>query len=325
MNSLVTGATGFVGSNLVEALNAKGWPVRALRRATSSLRALDGLRFDTAVGDVTDFDSLGPAMRDIACVFHVAAALDRSRLGVDALYRVNVGGTHNVLKAALGAGVKRVVITSSVAALGQPDWRKPASEGHQFNLRPSQFHYGNSKVLAEQVALQYAARGLEVVIVNPAVILGPRDVNLVSGGIILELRRHAIPVYPPGGVAVIDVADVCAGHIAAAERGRPGARYILSGQNLWHRELLGMAADIVGRRRPCIKLPTAVQALAQPLDFARQWLGLRTPLTGEYLRMSTGTYWFDNTRARTELGLNPRPAREALRRTYAWYMANGVL
>lgn len=325
MNSLVTGATGFVGSNLVEALNAKGWPVRALRRATSSLKALDGLGFQTAVGDVTDFDSLGPALRDIACVFHVAAALDRSLVGVDALYRINVGGTSNVLKAALRAGVKRVVITSSVAALGQPGWRAPADEGHQFNLSPSQFHYGYSKVLAEQVALQYAARGLEVVIVNPAVILGPRDVNLVSGGIIVEMKRHAIPVYPPGGVSVIDVADVCAGHIAAAERGRPGARYILSGENLWHRELLGMSADVVGRRRPFIKLPAAVRVLAGPLDFARQRLGFKTALTGEYLRMSTGTFWFDNTRARAELGLNPRSAREALQRTYDWYVANGVL
>ena len=148
-----------------------------------------------------------------------------------------------------------MVFTSSVAALGAPDWMTPADESHAFNLRPEQYHYGYSKVLAEQVVQQYVRKGLDAVIVNPAVIMGPRDVNVGTGSMLTELKKHAIAVYPPGGVSVIDVGDVAAGHIAAAERGRTGARYILSGDNLWHKDVLGIAAEVVGRPRPWLRLP----------------------------------------------------------------------
>ena len=325
MNCLVTGASGFVGANLIDALNARGWPARALMRRTSSRKALDGLSYEPAPGDILEPASLAEAMRGIDCVFHVAAAVDYWRVGIDALYRINIEGTSNVLRAALLAGVKRVVFTSSVAALGSPSWMTLADETHVFNLRPQQYHYGYSKVLAEQLVQQYVKKGLDIVIVNPAVIMGPRDVNFGSGSILTELKKHAILVYPPGGVSVIDVGDVALGHIAAAERGRTGARYILSGENLWHKEVMGIAADVVGRSRPWIRLPRLARYLETPLDFARRRFGLALPISGDQVRISTETWWYDNTRARTELGLNPRPWREACERAYAWYVGQGLL
>lgn len=325
MRSLVTGATGFVGANLIEALNARGWPARALMRQTSSLTALEGLSYEPAFGDILNPASLAEAMRGIDCVFHVAAAVDYWRIGIDALYRINVEGTSNVLRAALKANVRRVVFTSSVAALGAPGWMTPADETHAFNLRPEQYHYGYSKVLAEQLVQQYVKKGLDAVIVNPAVIMGPRDVNFGTGSILTELKKHAILVYPPGGVSVIDVGDVAEGHIAAAERGRTGARYILSGENLWHRDVLGIAADVVGRPRPWIRLLRQAGFLEKPVDFARRRLKMKLPISGDQVRISTETWWYDNAKARTELGLSPRPWREACERAWAWYQQRGIV
>ena len=322
---LITGATGCVGANLVEAVGQYGWDVRALRRTSSSLRALEGLAYETAIGDVTEFDTLVPAMRDVDVVFHAAAVADYWRAGQDRLYQVNVEGTRNVLRAAMAGGVKRVVFTSSVAALGYPQFGEVLDETAQFNLRPDQFHYGYSKVLAERVVGEYVAMGLDVVTVNPAVVIGPRDVNMISGSLIVQTRRTGIPVYPPGGVCVVDVADVCAAHIAAAERGRVGERYILGGENLWHHELLAITAQAVGRRPPLIGLSRRMtRLLAGAVDLLRS-LGLSTPVNGDQLRFSAETLWFDSGKARRELGLSTHPYSESVRRTYDWYRAHGFL
>jgi dihydroflavonol-4-reductase len=323
--TLITGATGCIGANLVEAVTQHGWRVRALRRTTSSLRALEGLSYESALGDVTDLDSLRAAMRGVQVVFHAAAVADYWRSGAELLYHVNVDGTRNVMQAALDCGVRRVVYTSSVAALGQPVFGYALDETAAFNLRPNEFHYGYSKVLAEQVVHEFVAQGLAAVIVNPAVVLGPRDVNLISGSIILEEKRRGIPVYPPGGVCVIDVADVCAAQIVAAERGRVGERYILGGDNLWYRDLLTLTAEVVGRKPPRRALSRDMMRRLGSAADRLQRMGLRLPANGDQLRFSAETLWFDSSKARRELGLTTRPYREAAQRTYDWYRANGYL
>jgi dihydroflavonol-4-reductase len=326
MLALITGATGCVGANLVEAVLAHGWSVRALRRTTSSLRALEGLACAQAIGDVIDVDSLVAAMQGVDVVFHAAAVADYWRTGKERLYHVNVEGTRNVMRAAQSCGVRKVVYVGSVASLGQPRFGQALDETAQFNLRPEQFHYGYSKVLAEQVVQEFVAVGLDATITNPAVVIGPRDVNLISGSILLEMKRRSIPVYPPGGVCVIDVADVCAGLIAAAERGRAGERYILGGENLWHRDLMAITARVVGRKPPRIALPrTSMHALAALVDFGRDRLRLALPANGDQLRFSAETLWFDSSKARRELGLTTRPYAEAAQRTYDWYVANGYV
>jgi dihydroflavonol-4-reductase len=323
--ALITGATGCVGANLVEAATQHGWRARALRRKTSSLKALEGLSCEPAVGDVMDYDSLVEAMRGVDVVFHAAAVADYWRSGPERMYHVNVEGTRNVLKAAQASSVRRVVYTSSVAALGMPAFGRTLDETAQFNLRPAQFHYGYSKVLAEQVAQEFVVAGLDVVIVNPVVVIGPRDVNLISGSIIVEEKRIGLPVYPPGGVCVIDVADACAAHLAAAERGRTGERYILGGENLWYRDMIAATAQVVGRKPARIGLSRGfTRALAGAVDLLSR-AGLSLPASGDQLRMSAETLWFDSSKARRELGLVTRPYAEAAQRTYDWYRANGYV
>jgi dihydroflavonol-4-reductase len=325
VKALITGATGCVGANLVEAVTQHGWEARALRRKTSSLQALDGLTYEVAFGDIMQADTLIEAMRGIDIVFHAAAVADYWRTGKERLYAVNVEGTRYVLQAAKVCNISRVVFTSSVAALGLPEFGKQLDETAQFNMRPAQFHYGYSKVLAEQVVAEFVSSGLDVVIVNPGVVIGPRDINRISGSILLEEKRMGLPVYPPGGVCVIDVADVCNAEISAAEHGRRGERYILGGENLWYRDLITATAKVVGQKPPRVGLSRgATRAIAVIVDLLRH-AGARLPGTGDQVRFSAETLWFDSSKARRELGLNTRPYRETAQRSYEWYRMNGYM
>lgn len=326
MLALVTGATGFIGANLVEALTQRGWAVRALHRPSSSLKALAGLHYESAIGDVTDPASLGTAMAGVDVVFHVAAVADYWRSDAGKMMQVNVDGTRNVLQAALDASVRRVVFTSSCASLGRPPFGQALDERAQFNLQPHEFPYGYSKHLAEQICREFVARGLDIVIVNPAVVFGPRDVNLISSSLIVEAAQRVIPFVPPGGVSVVDVADVCAGHIAAAERGCTGERYILTGENLTYRQLFDIVADVVGRPRPRLTLPGVLfKAAALPVDVVHRRLGWKLPMSSEQVRFAAETFWFDPSKARRELGLTVRPVAETIARTYAWYVEHGYI
>jgi dihydroflavonol-4-reductase len=325
VKALITGATGCVGANLVEAVTQHGWEARALRRKTSSLQALDGLTYEVAFGDIMQADTLIEAMRGIDIVFHAAAVADYWRTGKERLYTVNVEGTRNVLQAAKICGISRVVFTSSVAALGLPEFGRQLDETDQFNMRPEQFHYGYSKMLAEQVVAEFVSSGLDVVIVNPAVVIGPRDINRISGSILLEEKHIGLPVYPPGGVCVIDVADVCNAEISAVEHGRRGERYILGGENLWYRDLITATAQVVGQKPPRVGLSRgATRAIAIIVDLLRH-AGARLPATGDQVRFSAETLWFDSGKARRELGLNTRPYRETAQRSYEWYRRNGFV
>jgi dihydroflavonol-4-reductase len=324
MLALVTGATGFVGANLVDALNARGWRVRALRRASSSLKALAGLTYEDALGDVTEPEALARAAAGVDAVFHVAAVATYWRSDIKHMYRVNVDGTRNVLAAARDAGAKRIVVTSSSAAVGRAPFGQSIDERHAYNLRPDEYPYGHSKLLAEDVVRAFVAEGLDAVMVNPTVIMGPRDVNFIGGSIITELIKRDVPVAPPGGVGMIDVADVCDAHIAAFERGRRGERYVLNGHNLWHREILDACKRVVGRVSATRVLPAwLIRAVAGPVDLARR-AGLGIPMSGEQLRLACETFWFDADKARAELGLHTRPFADTARRTYEWYKGNAV-
>ncbi len=326
MRVLVTGATGFVGANLVAALTARGYAVRILRRSTSRLDALEGLSYEEAIGDILDLDSLRRAMDGCAWVFHTAGAADYWRSGIDRLYRVNVTGTQCVMEAARQADVARVVYTSSVAALGVPPPGREGDETMTFNLRPEAFRYGHSKYLAEQEVLAAVERGVSAVIVNPCVILGPRDVNFISGSLVREVYRRWIPLALPGGMNLVDVEAVAAGHIAAAERGRVGERYILGGVNLTHLEVLRLVARVVGQRAPIGVLPRALVPLLAALVSLGQRLWPRPlPISAEQVRLSVHRFFFSSRKAQTELGLPPTHPEETIRKTFQWYRAHGYL
>jgi dihydroflavonol-4-reductase len=332
MKALVTGSTGFVGANLVGALGAAGHAVRALHRPHSQLEALSGLAYEPVTGDVLDLDSLVAAMAGVDWVFHVAGVADYWRQGSLArLYHVNVGGTRRVLKAACRAGVRRVVFTSSAGALGLP-----ALDGGQlsflnersaFNVPAQRFPYGHSKYLAEKVVQEFVARGMEAVIVNPTVVLGPRDVNFIAGSIIREIYRGRVPATPPGGTNYIDVMDVVRGHIAAAAIGQVGERYILAGHNLSHRQVLQTIAGVVGVSPPRWQLPCQlVEPFAVVVDiFNRLLPGIRIT-DGNQVRLMRYKIFFDGSKARRELELgSPLPFRASVERAYLWYRDNGYL
>ncbi len=327
MRALVTGATGCVGANIVEALLARGYAVRALRRTTSELDALAGLDPEYATGDVLDEASLRAAMAGCELVFHAAAVSQYWRNGPEAIYAANVAGTRNVLRAALAQGVQRVVFTSSVAALGVPTRRgQVLDETATFNLRPAQFHYGHSKVLAEAEAQRAVAEGLDVVIVNPVSVIGQRDVHFVGGEILWTAKRGLLVAAPPGGMGIVSAQATGEGHVLAAERGRTGERYILNGENVSHRTLMALAAKVAGVRPPCITIPrvlmTPLAALVDVLNRVRR----ATPLVdGSQLHLSARDMYFDGSKAERELGFVGGAAQASVAEAWGWYCEHGLL
>lgn len=325
MKALVTGATGFVGAHIVRALAQDGHEARALHRSTSRLDALTGVEYESALGDVTDFDSLRAASEGCDWVFHVAAVADYWRADASRMFEVNVEGTRRVLQAAREAGVKRVVFTSSAAAVGLRDDR-PADENDPFNLPPERFPYGYSKVLAEEVVQAAVADGQEVVTVNPVVVLGPGDLNVISGDFVLKVKRlqWTIPV-PPGGVAVIDVRDVARMQIAAAQRGKVGERYILGAANYKFAAWFKLIAEVVGATSPGFPVPAwALEPMADLFD-AAQSRGLNLPIDGNQTRLGARDIFFNPEKAWRDLCPPQIDMRQSVADTYAWYLEHGYV
>ncbi len=325
MKALVTGGTGFLGANLAEGLLKQGWTVRILRRKTSPLEAVKDLKVEHTVGDVTDFDSLLAAMKGMDVVFNVAAVSSYWRNTADLIYQVNVTGARHVFEAAAQAGVRRVVHTSSAAAVGFIKGR-PATEADPFNQPPKRFAYGHSKWLAEEIVRERVKAGQDITLVNPAGIIGARDINWISGSILREAKRGHIPVLPQGGVNFVAVQDVVAGHIAAAEKGKAGERYILGGENLTNRQTVEMACEIVGVKPPRWMQPRwTILPAAWALDILTAIVGPKLPMSGEQMRFTAEYIYFDSSKARRELGLPHTPVRQAMQECYDWYVAHGYL
>jgi dihydroflavonol-4-reductase len=323
--ALITGGTGFIGSHIARQLVAGGHTARILRREKSSLKALDGLTVEHAIGDVTDLDALEKAMQGCEWVFHVAAVADYWRADKRNMYVVNVDGTRNVFNAAQKAGVQRVVFTSSGAAVGMRADGTPADESTWFNLNPARFPYGHTKFLAEAEAARAVKHGLDVVTVNPSIVMGPGDINQISGSTLIELRRGSIPAIPAGGATLIDVRDVAAAHLAAAERGRTGERYLLGAYDLSWRELMPIAAQVVGVQPPPFVLPGMfAEPLGWLIDLLRA-LRVPIPLDGNQMRLSAKNIFFDCHKAWHELGKPQISLHQMLTDTYVWYREHGYV
>ncbi len=327
ITALVTGGTGFVGSHVARALVEKGYQVRILRRTTSRLDAVNDLPCEHAIGDVSDPASLRAAMEGVDWVFHVAAVADYWRSDPARIYQVNVDGTRHVLDAAKVMGVRRVIVTSSAAAMGYRDDLHPVDELTRFNYDQHVTPYGHSKFLAEAEVFRAVRRGLDCVILNPTVIIGPGDLNQISSSVIIEAARgHVPPTLPPGGLTVIDVRDVAAAHVAAAERGRTGERYLLGAVDLTDKAWARLTADAIGNTptSPIILPDWLVWLAAWGVDLLR-WAGIRLPMEGNQLRLSTRMMFFDCQKSWRELGEPRITIQQSLRDTYAWYKAHGDL
>ncbi len=320
MNVLVTGATGFLGSELVYQLLEAGHHVKIFRRQTSGLHLLTSAadHVEHSVGDdITDLDALRKAMNNIQAVFHVAGNVNfTSRF----LNHVNVEGTATVVDAAQGAGVERLVHTSSIAAIGTSEGMISNENTEWQNNKP--WPYAQSKYLAELEVQRSIAEGLDAVIVNPALILGPdrsqgKALNLTHN-YALALRAGKIPAYPGGGTNVVDVADVAAGHLAALEHGQTGARYILGSENLNWKSILSILAEALNAKPPGIPLPYSMALAAGGfMDLVGAVTGKRFALGRSAVTYTLKMRRYSNRRATEELGCSFRPFSETARRVAA--------
>jgi dihydroflavonol-4-reductase len=315
VRTLVTGATGFIGAALVEKLLARGDRVRALVRATSRTDELARLGVELAPGALSDASSLAAAVEGCDAVFHLAAVYSYHRRDAAAMEAVNVEGTRAVLAAATRGSRRRIVITSSCATCG-PVRGRPATEADappEWELRVP---YKRTKLAAERLALDAAAEGHDVVVVNPTTPVGPGDRRPTpTGKMVADVGCGRARAYLAGGALnVVAVEDVAIGHLRAHERGRRGERYLLGGENLAMREVFAIVAAAAGRRPPRVGIPWAVASLgAHVADAALRAVG-RQPslLVLDQVRLARLPMVFDDTKARRELGHRSRPAAEAL-------------
>jgi dihydroflavonol-4-reductase len=324
--ALVTGGTGFVGSNLIEALNARGIEVVAMQEANAPEEAIEGLHYTPVIGDLLNLESLRRAVEDVDWVFHVAGVSDYMHTPTANIYEVNVEGTRNMLAAAREAGVSRFVYTSSAAALGVPlNGKLLLDETDSFAIAPRRFPYGHSKHLAEAVVREAASDGFRALSVLPSVVVGPRDQGIICGNLVIQLVKGAVPGVPPGGMGYIDARDLAEAHIAAAERGRPGERYILNGHNLSHRETFDIAAAALSLSPPRRNLPGWLLGPIGAFGGVLNALGADLPFNGQRAWLSDKYIYYNNSKAVRELGLTARPFAESICATYEWYRVHGYL
>jgi len=325
--TLVTGATGFLGWHIARELAERGECVRALARnpaAKSLTPPVRDFEVQTVPGDLRDLESLSRAVEGCGVVYHVAADYRLWAKDSGEMYRSNVDGTRNLLQAAKRAGVERVIYTSTVGCIGIPR-NGIGDESSPVRLDDMSGPYKRSKFLAEQVALECAASGFPVIIVNPTAPVGDHDFKPTpTGKIIVDFLKGAMPAYLDTGLNLVDVRDTAHGHLLAAEKGRPGERYILGCQNLTLQQIFEKLAQISGIKAPTVRIPYFVAWTAGWLDTARSnWTGAepRAPLDG--VRMARKKMFVSHEKAVRELGFLPGSTDNALRRAVEWFKTNG--
>ena len=327
--ALVTGATGFVGSNVARALLERGRSVRVLVRASSDRSNLAGLDLEYVIGDLRNGAAVQDAVRGCDEVYHVGAEYTFWSKNPEEVIASNVEGTRNVMDACLDANVERVVYTSTVGTIGLGGDAPPeVPRDEKSPAAPGQFTgtYKSSKLEAEEVALDYIARGLPLVVVNPSAPVGPWDRKPTpTGKIIVDFMRGNMPAFLDTGLNIVHVHDVAVGHVLAAERGTIGERYILGNRDMSLAEILRTLATITGRRAPRIRIPYAVAWLA---GFASTTLsdhvtGRAPGIPLEAVKMSRFHMYFSAAKAVRELGLPQTPPEKALGDAVEWFSSHG--
>jgi len=326
MKCFVTGATGFLGSHVARQLLSNGAELRLLVRATSRTENIADLPADRVVGDLRDVESLRRGMSDCEVVFHVAADYRLwSRDGRE-LYQSNVDGTRNILQAARDSGVRRVVYTSSVATMGFGNNGSMTDERTPVSLANMIGDYKRSKFMAEQLVIEAARGGQDVVIVNPTTPIGERDIKPTpTGRIVVDFLKRKFPAYVDTGLNLVDVKDCASGHLLAMDKAVAGERYILGGENLTLKQILDKLAALTGLPSPSIRLPYAVAYATGVVDtLVTGTLRKQEPrVTLDSVRMGRKKMFVTSAKAERELGWSPGPVDGALRRAVEWFRANG--
>ena len=316
--TLITGATGFIGSHLARALGRRGDELRLLIRRDSDLSLLEGIDYERTTGDITDRRAVRRAVDGVDRVFHVAGLTSMRAADADRVFDVNLGGTRIVAEEARVAGVERLVFTSSVAAIGPAPPEGRADERQAFTAGGMGIAYMNAKHEAESEVMRAAARGLDAVIVNPTFVLGPDDSGASSMGLLKRFLLRRIPAYVDGGLNIVDVRDVAAGHLLADAKGERGERYILGGRNFTLQRLFADLSRISGVAAPPLKLPAQ---LAEAGARISETLGLPLGLAVDETRSAALWWTYSSAKAKRELGFQPRPHEETLETALASKMA----
>jgi dihydroflavonol-4-reductase len=334
MKCFVTGASGFIGSNLVQELLARGHRVKALLRPGTLDRCLPGLQFDRVEGDLLDRPLLERELAGCDWCFHVAASYHLWMRNYAPMYAVNVQGTRNVLEAAGRAGCSKIVHTSTVGCIGLPTEQNgrliPATETATVSPTHLSGDYKRSKFQAEAVAMDlFRAQGLPVIIVNPSAPVGPGDVKPTpTGQVIVDFLNRRLPAYLDTGLNWVHVRDVAVGHILAAEKGRPGHRYILGNQtgNWTMQQTLAALAKITGLPAPRKKMPYWLALrIAEISETIARFTGKAPRATLAGVRMARYKMWFDSAKAIRELGLPQTAPEQAFADAVTWFRAHGYV
>src|SRR6266705_3396570 len=326
MLAFLTGATGFVGSHVARVLVDQGADLRLLVRSGSDLRNIQELQCERVVGDLRDAASLKKAVAGCEVVFHVAADYRLWVRDPAQMYRSNVEGTKAILEAARKNNVRRVVYTSSVATIGFTQNGTPADETSPVDLDNMIGPYKRSKFMAEQVTVEAARSGLDVVIVNPSTPVGERDIKPTpSGRIVVDFLRKKFPAYVDTGLNLVDVRECARGHIAAFEKGRSGERYILGGENLTLKQILDKLAAITGLPSPRIRVPYVLALATGVVDevVTGRICGREPRATIDAVRMGRKKMFVSSGKAERELGWRVVEVDDALHRAVEWFQANG--
>ena len=328
MKCFVTGATGFLGSHVARQLLSNGADLRLLVRASSRIDNIADLPADRVVGDLRDVQSLRRGMAGCEVVLHVAADYRLwSRHGHE-LYQSNVEGTRNILQAARDSGVRRVVYTSSVATMGFGNNGAITDERTPVSLNDMIGDYKRSKFMAEQLVIEAARGGQDVVMVNPTTPIGERDIKPTpTGRIVVDFLKRKFPAYVDTGLNLVDVTDCAAGHLLAMERAVPGERYILGGENLTLKQILDKLAALTGLPSPSVRLPYAFAYATGVVDtLVTGTLRKREPrVTLDSVRMGRKKMFVSCEKAERELGWSVVPVDDALRRAVAWFRTHGYI
>ena len=325
MLAFLTGATGFLGSHVARALAEQGADLRLLVRANSNTKNIDDLKAERVSGDLRDPASLEKGTAGCDAVFHVAADYRLWVRDPGEMYRSNVEGTHALLAAARKNGVRRVVYTSSVATMGFTSNGQPADENSPVSLANMIGPYKRSKFMAEQVAIEAARAGQEVVIVNPTTPVGERDIKPTpTGRIVLDFLKRKFPAYVDTGLNLVDATECARGHIAALEKGRSGERYILGGENLTLKQILDKLAAITGLPSPRVRVPYVLALATGVVDevVTGRIRGREPRATIDAVRMGRKKMFVSSAKAQRELGWKSLPVDDALRRAVDWFKAN---
>lgn len=325
MRAFVTGATGFIGASIVRELLKDGCQVRALARPGSDRSNLSGLDIEIWEGDLSDRGSLERGLAGCQTLFHAAADYRLWARSPAAMYDVNVGGTRNILTAALEAGLQKVVYTSSVGTLGNPGDGTPGNERTPVDFGQMVGDYKKSKFLAERAALDFLEKGLPLVVVNPSTPVGPMDIKPTpTGKIIVDFLNGKMPAYLDTGLNLMDVEACARGHLLAARKGRIGEKYILGNENLTLARIFALLSEITGLKAPRVRLPYYPILLAAYANEALSALTGREPLIPlAGVQMAAKYMYFDPAKAVAELGLPLTPVKGSLERAVEWFRSHG--